>query len=116
MQLEQIENRQIKIHKNSITVLNDAGKTAGVVRGITQYKDLPPRISFDFFKKVCMAGLWGNGESENIYYDYSSKQIFYLYDLGYEKRNRMFPECVEKKQALRNKAAEHITVIQAYFN
>ena len=70
----QIEGKEVKICKNSISVKNENGKTCGVVTGITKFKDLQANKQFVFSKALRSSGLWGSnyGLMDNVIY-YNNK-------------------------------------------
>lgn len=54
------ENQEIKIGKTSITIKNrDTGKTKGIVKGITKFKDMQPNKQMQYFKKLKSLNIWG---------------------------------------------------------
>ncbi len=55
------ENEEIKIGKTSITIKNkETGKTKGIVKNITKFKDIQPNKQIDYFKRLKELNLWGN--------------------------------------------------------
>lgn len=55
------ENQEIKIGKTSITIKNrDTGKTKGIVKDITKFKDMQPNKQMQYFKKLKSLNIWGN--------------------------------------------------------
>lgn len=55
------ENEEIKIGKTSITIKNkETGKTKGIVRNITKFKDIQPNKQIDYFKRLKELNLWRN--------------------------------------------------------
>lgn len=55
------ENQEIKIGKTSITIKNrDTGKTKGIVKNITKFKDMQPNKQMQYFKKLKALNIWGN--------------------------------------------------------
>ncbi|MFQ7208566.1 MAG: hypothetical protein ACLRPZ_03880 [Coprococcus sp.] len=55
------ENQEIKIGKTSITIKNrDTGKTKGIVKNITKFKDMQPNKQMQYFKKLKSLNIWGN--------------------------------------------------------
>nr|DAG13516.1 MAG TPA: hypothetical protein [Caudoviricetes sp.] len=55
------ENEEIKIGKTSITIKNkETGKTKGIVKNITKFKDIQPNKQIDYFKRLKELNLWRN--------------------------------------------------------
>lgn len=122
MKIEELKNQRVKLSPRSITCKDENGKTKGVVSGAVKFEDLQPNKAIDYFHTIRDAGLWGNGESENIYV-YGGK-IYYLYNLkavetykkyfegkpGFENEEKRYNE---RKQAAEN-AAKIGTVIPCY--
>lgn len=79
MRIEELKNQKVKISARSITCKDDSGKTNGIVTGVEKFGNLQPNRAIDYFKQIKSAGLWGNGESDNVYI-YEGK-IYYLFDL-----------------------------------
>ena len=81
MELKQIEGKRVRLSARTITVLNDAGKTAGLVRGLKRFLDLPPRESFGLHKQLSASGLWGNSDAmKAVFVD--GKQLVFFYNLA----------------------------------
>lgn len=55
------ENEEIKIGETSITIKNkETGKTKGIVKNITKFKDIQPNKQIDYFKRLKELNLWRN--------------------------------------------------------
>lgn len=52
MNIKELQGKEIKISKNSITAKGENGKTCGIVRNVSKLMDLPPRKVFEFAKKI----------------------------------------------------------------
>lgn len=78
MTLEQINHEQdVRISKNSITVKRD-GKTAGIVRNVTNFMDLQPNKSMDFFKKIRKYEMQNNKIRRSNCYIYDG-ELYYIF-------------------------------------
>ena len=44
--IERLNGKKIRVNKNSITIYNDDFTTAGVISGVTAFKDMQPREKF----------------------------------------------------------------------
>lgn len=80
---------QVKISKNSITVLNDnTMKTKGIIRNITSFYNLQPNKQFDLHKSI--KGIISHEYLKNVYYTID-KEIVFLFPvnimIGYESDN-----------------------------
>ncbi len=76
MLLHEIEGKNIKLSANTITVKDDAGKTRGLIRGITRFKEARPNVQMQFFKVLRASGLWEAGKSDSVYID--GKELVYI--------------------------------------
>lgn len=55
------ENQEIKISRTSITIKNkETGKTKGIVKNITKFKDIQPKQQMKYFKQLKELNVWGN--------------------------------------------------------
>ena len=66
MELNELNGKRVKLSPRSITVKDQNGKTAGVVRGVTFFEHLQPNRQVDFFGKIRKAGAWENGLISNV--------------------------------------------------
>lgn len=127
MKIAEVENKHIKICKTSITIKNDSGKTAGVIRGICKYKDLQPNKQHDFFSIVRGAGLWGcslSGVMDAVVC--VDNKLYYLHNLKpieaytkYFRDNEMFSsekKNYEKRLEIAEAAGKLINVIPCYID
>lgn len=122
MKIEELRNQKVKISARSITCKDENGKTKGIVTGAEKFRNLQPNRAIDYFKQIKSAGLWGNGESDNIYI-YEGK-IYYLFNLKpietYEKYFSGKPgfetetERYNQRKQLAENAAKIGTVIPCY--
>lgn len=122
MKIAEIANKEIKINKRSITVVDGNGKTRGVVTHITKATDMQLNKLMEHFSDLRLAGLWGakiDGimncviEIDNsIYYLHNLKPIEfyekYFCDNDFEK------EYYELRKKLAENAAKYFTVIPCY--
>lgn len=53
------DGAKVKINKNSITVLNDNGKTAGVITGLQPFLTLQANKQIEYAKKLRALHIWG---------------------------------------------------------
>lgn len=79
MKIEELKNQKVKISSRSITCKDENGKTKGVVSGAVRFKDLQPNKAINYFNQIKSAGLWGNGEIDNVYI--SEGKIYYFFNL-----------------------------------
>lgn len=122
MKIEDLKNQMVKISPRSITCKGENGKTKGIVNGVENFKNLRPNIQAEYFGKIKSAGLWGDGESKNIYYQ--NGKLYYLYDLKqmemYEKYfigkpgYEMETENYNRKKQIAENAMKIATVIPCY--
>lgn len=83
MKINDINNKKVKIGVTSITVKDDNDKTCGVVRNISRFKDLSPRMAQPLWKKLRECGLWGTKYMENVVV--CDGQLCYLHNLKADK-------------------------------
>ena len=57
MKVNEIAGKKIKINARTITVLNDAGKTAGMVTGVETFYSMSARQKYDFYSAAKRAGV-----------------------------------------------------------
>ena len=79
MKIQELENKRIKIGKTTITVMDERGKTCGVVRGVATFKNLQPNIQIEFFGKLRNSGIHGAGLIDRVIID--GKDAYLLFDL-----------------------------------
>lgn len=60
MEIKDLNGRNIRISKNSITCKGDNGKTCGVVRNTTLFGDLQPNKRLNYFRKLRQHNIWGS--------------------------------------------------------
>lgn len=121
MKMENLINQRVKLSPRSITCKDENGKTVGIVTGAENFRSLRPNRNMDYFHKIKSAGLWGNGESENVYI--VNGKLYYLQNL---KRMEFYASvagkpCFEretenykKMQQLAENVAKIGTVIPCY--
>ena len=90
MKIQEIKDKRIKIGKTSITVLDERGKTCGIVRGISTFKNLQPNRQLDFFSKIRNSGIWGAGLTDRVIID--GDDVYFLFDLKPIKIYKEFEE------------------------
>lgn len=83
MKISDIENKKVKIGVTSLTVKDDSDKTCGVVRNISRFKDLSPRMAQPLWKKLRECGLWDTKYMENVVV--CDGQLYYLHNLKADK-------------------------------
>lgn len=95
MKMENLIGKTVKICPHSITVKGDNGKTAGVVRDTCVWKNLPNRTTFEYFKKIKEAGIWGTNLLENLVF--CDNKMYFLHDIGaLERYEKYFGDRPEK--------------------
>lgn len=57
MAIKDIANKTIRISARTITVLNDEGKTAGMITGIETFYTMAARDKCEFFGRARQAGV-----------------------------------------------------------
>lgn len=83
MQIAEITGRTVRLSKSSITVVDDSGKTAGVVRDVTRWDTLPPAKQFQFSKILRETGIWEAGLVD--YVIVVGGLLYYIIDEKYEQ-------------------------------
>ena len=74
MKIKEIESQRIKISKNSITAVDPAGKTKGIVRNVTNFYELRMNIQCNYSGILRRSGV----DPHCVYY--TDNQIYYIYD------------------------------------
>ena len=90
MKIDDINNKKVKIGLTSLTVKDDNNKTCGVVRNISRFKDLSPRVAQPLWKKLRDCGIWGTKYIDNIIVD--GGELYYLHNLKADKFYRDIKE------------------------
>ena len=57
MEMQNLTGKHLKITKSTISVLNESGKTAGMITGIVTFYNIPDRERFDFSQKAHKLGI-----------------------------------------------------------
>lgn len=57
MKIQDIVGRRIKVSRSTISVLNDDGKTAGMITGIDTFYNMPPREQVEHAGKLRRLGI-----------------------------------------------------------
>ena len=122
MKIFELEGKNVKICKTSLTVKDENGKTCGVVTGVKTWKTLSPREQFDVAKTIKKAGIWGSKFDLLKNTVFCGKQIYLLNNLKkkdfFEKYTRgKLPE--EEKRYLEymeaiEKASEFVNVLNCF--
>ncbi len=108
MEIMDILGRTVKIGKTSVTVKNtETGKTAGVVRNLRKFFDLPANKQFELSTRVRQSGLWGLDLGRSYNDPAVSQLLFDLDGKGYF----LYSEKSERQKAAAEKAAEYFTII-----
>lgn len=122
MKIFELEGKNVKICKTSITVKDENGKTCGVVTGVKTWKTLSPREQFDFAKAIKKSGIWGSkfdilkntvfcGKQIYLLNNLKKKDFFEKYTRGKlpeeEKRYFEYLEAIEK-------ASEFVNVLNCF--
>lgn len=105
MTMQDIQGKKVKLSAHTITVKGENGKTCGMVRGVTSFTELQPNMAIKYFKTIKAAGLWGIGGDVTKRVIIADGNVYYLHNL----RNTS-----DKATAIRDKAAEYVTVINCY--
>lgn len=122
MKIFELEGKNVKICKTSLTAKDENGKTCGVATGVKTWKTLSPREQFDVAKTIKKAGIWGSKFDLLKNTVFCGKQIYLLNDLKkkdfYEKYTRgKLPE--EEKRYFEyletiEKASEFVNVLDCF--
>lgn len=92
MKIFELEGKNVKICKTSLTAKDESGKTCGVVTGVKTWKTLSTREQFDVAKAIKKAGIWGSKFDLLKNTVFCGKQIYLLNNLKkkdfYEKYTR----------------------------
>lgn len=59
MTIIDIIEKNVKAGKTSITIKSDTGKTAGIVTGLTRFKDMQANKQINYSKLLRDSGVWG---------------------------------------------------------
>ena len=121
MKITDLTNKTIKLSKHSITVKDEQGKTRGVVRGVTPFKELRIAEQMKYWKQLRECGLWNSGFmgcfiicDGEPYYLHNLKAIEdykkYFEQLGYESDRKKYEQQLE----IAEKAKDFATVIPCY--
>ena len=78
MNIEKVENQNVKISCNSLSCKDENGKLIGIVRNVKRFTTAAPRVKFEYHKKVTASGLWHLQEGHNIII--GDKKLYYLHD------------------------------------
>ena len=64
MEMKDLNGKNVYVAARSLTVKDNDGKTRGIVRNISFWKNLAPRVQFDMVHKhdFRKSGIWGNHE------------------------------------------------------
>lgn len=110
MNIKDLQGKNIKISKNSITAKDENGKTCGVVRNVSKLMDLPPRKVFEFAKKI-------NGDFRSEIY-ICDNEIYVFNNLstleGFKRLSELYAEQEKKLQKRKEAAEKFATVIEVY--
>lgn len=79
MKIENIAGKRIKVSQHSITVKDENGKTAGVVRDTCWFQDLQSNKQIDFWKILRESGVWCADLIGNVVF--CDGKMYYLHDL-----------------------------------
>lgn len=117
MKMQNLENQKIKIGKTSITVIDDNGKTAGIVRNVKTWSTMQPRDTFDIWKRI--KSIFASGRADRLVLD--GNDLYYVYNTRSEnmvKKNPVFSDLLQdsinKEKTVERLAIENgITVIRA---
>ena len=121
MKITEIANKAVKLSKHSITVKDEQGKTRGVVRDVTPFKELRTAEQMKHWKQLRECGLWCSGFMDYFiicdgepYYLHNLKAIEdykkYFEQLGYENDRKKY----EQRLEIAEKVKQFATVISCY--
>ena len=102
MKIQDLENRKIKIGKTSITVIDDNGKTAGIVRNIKAWATMQPRDTFDIWKRI--KPIFAAGKGDRLVLD--GNGLYYVYNTRFENMVKKNPDFSDLLQDSINKEKE----------
>lgn len=89
MKMNELNGRLVKLSPGSITVKDDiTGKTCGVVRGVCNFYNLPFNRQFDYYGKLCEAGIIDAGMSRYVVID--EGKIYFMYNT---KPDEVYESC-----------------------
>ena len=57
MKIQEIAGRRVKVSRSTISVLNDDGKTAGMITGVDTFYNMPPREQIEHAGKLRRLGI-----------------------------------------------------------
>lgn len=57
MKIQDIAGRRVKVSRSTISVLNDDGKTAGMITGVDTFYNMPPREQVEHAGKLRRLGI-----------------------------------------------------------
>lgn len=57
MKIQDIAGRRVKVSRSTISVLNDDGKTAGMITGVDTFYNMPPREQIEHAGKLRRLGI-----------------------------------------------------------
>lgn len=115
-------NEEIKIGKTSITIKNrETGKTKGVVKNITKFKDMQPNKQIEYIKQLREYNIWGNKmvDMDKVLVQDGNIVVFRnMRTIDYHKQHGFFDdmerEREEKKNEFYNELSNDIQVINCY--
>ena len=106
MTMWELNDRKIKISRQTITVKDDKGKTRGVVRGVNSFKDCRTNLQLDIWKTIRRYGV----DSDKVFY--AEGKWWYIHDLKWDSDfNKYFKDDTNmvQKYEQRNWIAESLT-------
>ena len=93
MEMKVLNGKNVYVAARSLTVKDNDGKTRGIVRNISFWKNLAPRVQFDMVHKYDFrkSGVWSNHElmCRIIFKD---EKAYFFYFLKGAKKKRILVE------------------------
>ena len=87
MTMWELNDRKIKISRQTITVKDDEGKTRGMVRGVDAFKDCRANLQHDIWKTIRRYG----ADSNKVFY--AEGKWWYIHDLKWDSNfNKYFKD------------------------
>lgn len=80
-----ISGSNAKLFKTSVRVIDETGKTKGVVTDLVKFKDLQPNKQIAFSKALRAAGVWGSSKGLIDYTYFYNNQLYLFRNINPEK-------------------------------
>ena len=123
MEITALNGEFIKICKNSITVKDENDKTRGVIRNVTNFRDLQPNKQFDYvkiineFRKIGVSITKFYIKDSRVYFLYNLKTVDFYKKYGKTVTEEEYNQYLEREKIVDLiRQAEKITVIECRYN